>query len=60
MNLNNGDMMHTAMHAESHHSIKIRAPSMHWNIRETCHHYWDTYADSWYLCGHRKKIPQCI
>jgi len=33
MNLNNGDMLNTAMHAGSHHSIKIMAPSMHCGMK---------------------------
>jgi len=33
MNLNNGDMLHAAMHAGSHHSIKIMTPSMHCGMK---------------------------
>jgi len=33
MNLNNGDMLYAAMHAGSHHSYKIMAPSMHCGMK---------------------------
>jgi len=33
MNLNNGDMLHAAMHAGNHQIIKLMAPSMHCSMK---------------------------
>jgi len=32
MSFNNGDMLHASMHAGTHHTVKLKAPSLNYSM----------------------------